>query len=194
MAGTKEYTKDDLAAMAAHVSNKDVSSYTRSELLPFVKEAVMKLKPRVSKVTFPAIVTFGAVKDAMVDAGLQLLSYAGSKVVFGIPSGKKTGIKLVSVTDASKKNRRKLAVHFGSFEIQSDVFELENVDKGTRSCGSQSQSIVVIDNAVLGELKIDEIKAEITRLAKLTRENRYASMKQAAAEKATSKVDAKFSS
>ena len=192
MAGTQEYTKTDLVNMASHVSNKDVSSFSRGDLLSFVKEAVMNLKVRASKITFPATVVFENVSTALKAAKLQLLGFAGSKAVFGVRSGK-TGIKLVSVTDASKKSRRKLSVHFGSIGIGSEVFELTPMDKGTRTCGSQSQNVLVIDNAMVDEIGIEAITAEITNLAIATREDRHSKMSAMAAEKAASRVDNKFS-
>ena len=192
MAGTKEYTKEDLVQMASHLSRKNVPSYNRGELLIFVKEAVTSLKPRVTKITFAASVTFEAISKSLKKAGLELLSYAGSKTVFGISSGKKTGIKLVSITDATKKNRRKLVVYFGSSKVSSEVVELVSENKGTRTCGSQEQMQLVIDNAVIDKHGIDAICSEIARLASDTRNLRHEAMKQVAAEKAAKKVDSKF--
>ncbi len=193
MANVKEYNKQELIEMASHLSRKDVSSYNRDDLLNFVKDSVMKLKAKASKINFPGLAVFTSISEGLINAGFQLLHYAGNKVIFGIPSGK-TGIKLVSITDASKKNRRKLTVYFGSYNLKSNVFELVNIEKGTRTCGSQNQMVAVIDNELIEKFNIDEVTAEVVQLAEATKENRYTEMKVIAAKKAAEKIDAKFKS
>lgn len=191
MATTKEFNKAELQEMAAHLTRKNTSEFSRQELLDLVRDKVMNLKVKVHAPSFPATEVYNSIKASIERAGLELVKIASGKVIFGIPRGK-SAIRLVSVTDVTKKNRRKITVYFGDGDLTSEIVELERVDDGTRTCGSANQVQYTIDGEVLESYDATAVAEEITRLAAATKDNRAKKEIVRAQEKAARKTAAKF--
>lgn len=188
----RDFTVDELKEMVAHLTSKDVSSFSKTELMLLLKDRITSLKVKEPVHSFPDKEVFEAIQSAIISAGLIQLKSISSKVIFGIPTASKTGIRLVSITDISKKSRRKLTVFFGSHKLSSEVVELQHETAGTRTCGIKNQMQLTIDADSWKGVDVEAFKAEITRLATAVKANREAAAIKDATEKATERAKAKF--